>query len=103
MENIQQRTYIEERFEDGSYIEITIDYGISNARATTTKSKTATYKGADGTALWSVTVKGTFNYNGSSSTCTKFISKYKKLFNKLEIKQCKSFKKRFNSYRKRNS
>lgn len=70
MENIQQCTYIEERFEDGSYIEITIDYGISNARATTTKSKTTTYKGADGTALWSVTVKGTFNYNGSSSTCT---------------------------------
>lgn len=70
LESIQQNTYIEERFEDGSYIEISIDYGNSNARTTTTKSKTATYKGADGTALWSITVKGTFNYNGSSSTCT---------------------------------
>lgn len=69
LENIQQYTYIEERFEDGSYIEITVDYGTNNTRATTTKSKTATYKGASGTSLWSVTVKGTFTYNGTTSSC----------------------------------
>lgn len=63
-------TYVEETFDDGSYIEITIDNGNSNTRATKTKSKTATYKGEDGTAMWSVTVKGTFTYNGSTLTCT---------------------------------
>lgn len=63
-------TYIEEKFDDGSYFEITIDYGNLNSRTSITKSKTATYKGEDGTALWSVTVKGTFTYNGSTSTCT---------------------------------
>jgi len=63
-------TYIEEEFDDGSYIEVTIDYGNLNARSTTTRSKTATYKGVDGTIYWSVTVKGTFSYNGKTSSCT---------------------------------
>ena len=39
-------------------------------RTSITKKKTATYKGSDGTALWSVTVTGTFNYNGTTSSCT---------------------------------
>ncbi len=63
-------TYIEETFDDGSYIEIVIDDGNTNARTSITKKKTATYKGSDGTALWSVTVTGTFNYNGTTSSCT---------------------------------
>ncbi len=63
-------TYIEETFDDGSYIEIIIDEGNPNARTSITKKKTATYKGSDGTAYWSVTVKGTFNYNGTTSSCT---------------------------------
>lgn len=63
-------TYIEETFDDGSYIEIVIDEGNMNARTSITKKKTATYKGSDGTALWSVTVTGTFNYNGTTSSCT---------------------------------
>ena len=54
-------TYIEETFDDGSYIEIVIDDGNTNARTSVTKKKTATYKGSEGTAFWSVTVKGTFN------------------------------------------
>lgn len=63
-------TYIEETFDDGSYIEIIIDEGNPNARTSITKKKTATYKGSDGTAYWSVTVTGTFNYNGTTSSCT---------------------------------
>lgn len=63
-------TYIEETFDDGSYIEIVIDEGNTNARTSITKKKTATYKGSDGTAYWSVTVTGTFNYNGTTSSCT---------------------------------
>ncbi len=35
-----------------------------------THSKTATYKGEDGTKYWSITVKGTFTYNGNTSSCT---------------------------------
>lgn len=70
LENTRQYTYIEETFDDGTYIEITIEYDNIQTRSTTTKSKTATYKSEKGTSLWSVTVKGTFTYNGSTSTCT---------------------------------
>lgn len=69
-ENDEHYTYIEESFNDGSYIEITIDCNSTNTRSNITKSKTATYKRANGTSLWSVTVKGVFNYNGSTSSCT---------------------------------
>lgn len=63
-------SYIEEIFDDGSYIEITIDEGNTNTRSSITKKKTATYKGSSGIVYWSVTVQGTFNYNGKTSTCT---------------------------------
>ena len=63
-------SYIEEIFEDGSYIEITIHEENTNARSSTTKKKTATYKGSSGTVYQSVTVQGTFNYDGKTSTCT---------------------------------
>ncbi len=63
-------SYIEEIFEDGSYIEITIHEENTNARSSTTKKKTATYKGSSGTVYWSVTVQGTFNYDGKTFTCT---------------------------------
>jgi hypothetical protein len=63
-------SYIEEIFGGGSYIEITIHEENTNARSSTTKKKTATYKGSSGTVYWSVTVQGTFNYDGKTSTCT---------------------------------
>lgn len=90
-------TYIEEEFEDGSYIEVIIDYENLNARSTTTRSKTAKYKGEDGTIYWSITVKGTFTYDGNTSSCTSSSVSTKKLFYNLEIEQCKSFKKWSNS------
>lgn len=71
----QSDTVIVETFEDGSYIESTIEeISVPSSRSTTyTKSgqKTNTYKNSSGTALWSVTVTGTFTYNGSSASCTK--------------------------------
>ena len=39
------------------------------ATNTKTASKTEKYKNSNGTVMWSVTVKGTFTYTGSSSTC----------------------------------
>lgn len=63
-----------EYFDDGSYIVTTIteEPSVSFARATSTKtaSKTATYKSSSGASLWSVTITGTFSYNGSSAKCT---------------------------------
>ncbi len=36
---------------------------------TTTKTKTSSYKSANGTVLWSVSVTATFSYNGTNSKC----------------------------------
>mgnify|MGYP001623829458 CR=1 FL=1 len=38
--------------------------------STVKKKKTVTYKSTSGTILWSVTVHGTFSYNGTSAKCT---------------------------------
>ena len=67
---------IVETFDDGSYIETVIKKttSASSARSTTSTvsgKKTNTYRNSEGSALWSVTVTGTFTYNGSSATCTK--------------------------------
>lgn len=45
---------------------------IETVRATQTKTakKTAYIKNSSGAVLWSVTVTGTFSYNGTTSTCT---------------------------------
>ncbi len=56
------------------YYEETIEViETSNARATSTKTgkKTGSYKTSSGKVLWSVSVTGTFTYNGSTSSCTK--------------------------------
>ncbi len=37
--------------------------------STVKKKKTTTYKNSSGSILWSVTVHGTFTYNGSSAKC----------------------------------
>lgn len=63
-------TYIDEVYDDGSYIEISIISSVSNARTISTHKKTASFKDSNGKVLWSVTVTGTFNYNGKTSTCT---------------------------------
>lgn len=57
--------------DNGDYIETTITYYESNLRvATKSGSKTASYKDGNGNTMWTVTVHGTFNYNGTTSSCT---------------------------------
>lgn len=50
---------------------ITVDSDLQT-RATSTKTgtKTVNVKNSSGKVLWSVSVKGTFTYNGSTATCT---------------------------------
>lgn len=58
---------------DGSYFITVIetqDNFVSLRSTTTTKSKTATYYGANGKSYWSVTVTGTFTYGNGTSKCT---------------------------------
>ncbi|MBE6734986.1 MAG: hypothetical protein E7563_06580 [Ruminococcaceae bacterium] len=60
-----------EYLENGDYIETTITYFETNTRAATKSgSKTSNYKNSDGETMWSVTVNGTFTYNGTTSSCT---------------------------------
>lgn len=57
-------------FDDGSYLVVNIQVG--NARATNTKSgsKVYTYYTNDDELVWKVTLRGTFTYNGTTSSCT---------------------------------
>lgn len=68
-------TNIIEIFDDGSYIESSTEENIiaTLSRSSSTKSakRTYTYKASSGKILWTITVTGTFTYNGSSSSCTK--------------------------------
>ena len=68
-------TDIIEIFDDGSYIESSTEENIiaTLSRSSSTKSakRTYTYKASSGKILWTITVTGTFTYNGSSSSCTK--------------------------------
>lgn len=58
------------KLNDGSYY-ITVIEETNNTRASTkTGSKTTRYYNSDDELLWSVTVKGTFSYTGSSAVCT---------------------------------
>lgn len=63
-----------EYFEDGSYriTEITVEEPILATRVISTKSgsKTDTYYSASGNNLFSLTVRGTFNYNGTVARAT---------------------------------
>lgn len=69
--NIKKVQYIEEKFNDGYYIETVIEEVPTNTRANVKNgSKTSTFKDSEGTIIWSVKVSGSFTYNGSFATCT---------------------------------
>lgn len=69
--NYQNNMYIEEYFDDGSFIEVTLNsYPIENKSNTRKGTKTKTYKDKNGKLIWSVQVLGTFTYNGKTATCT---------------------------------
>lgn len=65
-----------EYLDNGDYIETIITDDTANpgislyATNTITKTKTRYYKNSSGTVLWTVAIKATFSYNGSTSTCT---------------------------------
>lgn len=67
-------SYIEEVFEDGSYFQVTIMETSSDAVRTATNTKTGSkvynYVDSNHKSLWTITVKGSFTYNGSTSKCT---------------------------------
>lgn len=62
-------TQIVEVFDDGSYIESTITFINTKATNTRVAKKTENYKNASGNTMWSITVTGTFTYDGISSKC----------------------------------
>lgn len=57
-------------FEDGSYIEITVE--VITGRATNTKNgyKTYSYYDASNNLEWQAKLSASFTYNGTTSTCT---------------------------------
>lgn len=70
VENVKTETTIQ-YLENGDYIETIITEYESNARvAIKSGTKTKNYKNSAGEIMWSVTVHGTFTYNGSTSLCT---------------------------------
>ncbi len=65
---------IVETYDDGCYLEsVTIDLSFISTFSNTSQKKgekTIYYKNSSGKTLWSVTVHGTFSYNGTSAKCT---------------------------------
>jgi hypothetical protein len=65
-----------EYLDNGDYIETVITDDTENdgislySTSTVTKTKTKYYKNSSGSVMWSVSVKGTFSYNGSAAVCT---------------------------------
>ena len=59
-----------EYLDDGSYIVTTITESLSRAGNTKTGTKTDQYYDSNGALQWTISVTGTFSYDGSSSTCT---------------------------------
>jgi len=61
--------------DNGDYIETTIKSvpnikKAAHANSSITKTKTSSYKDKNGNVLWSVSLTGTFTYNGNTSSCT---------------------------------
>lgn len=73
MTSASQSNTVVETFSDGSYIESSLSfpstYETFSNSSTKIASKTSTYKNNSGKILWSVTVTGSFTYNGSTSKC----------------------------------
>ncbi len=59
-----------EYLENGDYIRTTISWDENSTRSTKTATKTKEHCNNYDEVMWSVTVRGTFTYNGSTSSCT---------------------------------
>lgn len=59
------------QYKDGTYLEITLESAPqTRVSGSLTKTKNYTYKDADGTAQWKISLTGSFTYTGTTSTCT---------------------------------
>ena len=79
-----------EFFSDGSYMTTTIQIeSEASTRATSTKtgSKIDRFYDSDGVLQWTITLKGTFTYNGSTSTCTNSEVSYSVSDSKWKVKE----------------
>ena len=69
-----------EYLDNGYYIETTIRVesvtDSQNTRGTKTSTKTRSYKNNAGDVMCSLSITGTFSYNGSSATCTSCYHSY---------------------------
>ena len=73
-----------EPLEDGYYVETTIEIlpqlGFGNeiqaTYSTITSTKTSSYKNSNGDVMCSLSITGTFTYNGSTSSCTSCYHSY---------------------------
>lgn len=57
-------------YEDGSYLEISVQSIQLRASGSVTKTKNYIYHNTDGTSAWKISLTGSFTYTGSSATCT---------------------------------
>lgn len=57
-------------FDDGSYLVIEINHSQERATWRVTGNKRYTYYSSDGTSLWYAVLTGSFDYTGTSSSCT---------------------------------
>lgn len=57
-------------YEDGSYLEISVQSMQLRASGSVTKTKNYIYHNTDGTSAWRISLTGSFTYTGSSATCT---------------------------------
>lgn len=69
-----------EYFGDGDYLETTISntpdlfsmISVNSASKEITKTKTVKYKNSNNKVLWSISIKATFTYDGSSAKCVRY-------------------------------
>lgn len=92
-----------ELLDNGDYIETVIvsETSLSNSALgistlstskTITKTKTTYYKNSAGSVMWSVSIKATFTYNGSTSKCTSCSHSTTSPGKSWSIKSCSSSK-----------
>lgn len=92
-----------EQLDNGDYIETVISstpssnnfssfVSIFSTSNTITKTKTTYYKNSSGSIMWSVSIKATFTYNGSSSNCVSCSHSTTSPGKTWSIKSCTSYK-----------
>ena len=90
----EENEYVE-YFSDGSYIVTTIEEIASplSATKTATAPKTSKYYNSKNELEWTVTVTGTFNYDGKTASCTKAVTSYKIYNDRWEVTDANASKK----------